>query len=297
MYRTKSFLEKECFRGFLIFNPGINAMIIFLVTFFILFLFKPFLFSEIKSFYTLILSLGVGLIAVWAYCLTYVTFKPFSKKKWTNFDELVTHTLTISLVWVCSYFYIRLCFEHLFTIMFSEKLSYRLPEYFFYESFWQITATGCLIYMFVRFCDIYLSHTVLKNKWSSLNEPAEMMIDQKLKSNVILKGKNKNEEIRIPKELIICIQSSGHYAHIFYMDKNNNNKLSKRVFRTSLKDLELQTCEYPFLYRCHNSFIINKTLINHVRGNLTKSFVRIKNYPKPIPVSKNKIKYMKSLQL
>lgn len=290
--RLKYFLHGEFFRGYFTYNPAVTSLVILFLTTCILYFIKPFWFSAIPGPYALILSVGIAAIAVLAYCLTYTLFRPFFWKSWTNLLESAMHITTLLVMWPLIYLYITYCMDYLFPVKLGANINYALPDSFLSESFFKIVVLAALIYSLIRLGAFFFVHKVLNKR----NDMAgQLNLKQKSKSAAIeLMGKNKKEELKIAKEQLICIKSSGHYANIYYLS-DDNDKLVNKMFRTSLKNLEFQTAKHAFLYRCHNSYIVNKEFLVNIRGNLNQSHAILKHYPKKVPISKSKIKYMKTL--
>jgi DNA-binding LytR/AlgR family response regulator len=91
-----------------------------------------------------------------------------------------------------------------------------------------------------------------------------------------------------PEELLF-IESADNYSNIVFY---RNNKVNKQLLRGSLKRIESQIT-FPFIVRCHRSYIVNLKMINHIKGNAQGYRIDFKVELKDtIPVSRN---YSKAL--
>jgi hypothetical protein len=106
---------------------------------------------------------------------------------------------------------------------------------------------------------------------------------------LVLIAENEKDKIEIIAEELLFIESADNYSNIIFY---KNNKVNKQLLRGSLKRIESQIT-FPFIVRCHRSYIVNLKLINHIKGNAQGYRIDFKiDQIDSIPVSRN---YSKAL--
>lgn len=105
----------------------------------------------------------------------------------------------------------------------------------------------------------------------------------------ILIAENDKDKIELKPEELLYIESADNYSNVVFY---RNNKINKQLLRGSLKRLESQIT-FPFIVRCHRSYIVNLKLINHIKGNAQGYRIEFKiDFSDVIPISRN---YSKAL--
>ncbi len=96
-------------------------------------------------------------------------------------------------------------------------------------------------------------------------------------------SENKSEYFKLTLEQIMLIKSASNYIEVIY---KNNDKISKRLIRNTIKNTEEFFSKYPSLVRCHRSCIVNKNYIQKLdKGNDGLKLVLF-DYPQEIHVSR-----------
>ena len=106
---------------------------------------------------------------------------------------------------------------------------------------------------------------------------------------LIFIAENDKDKLELKPEELLFIESADNYSNIVF---HKNGKIKKQLLRGSLKRLESQIT-FPFIVRCHRSYIVNLKLIHHIKGNAQGYRIEFKiNLSDTIPVSRN---YSKAL--
>jgi hypothetical protein len=95
-------------------------------------------------------------------------------------------------------------------------------------------------------------------------------------TKIILTGDNKLDILQINEEDLICVSSADNYVTVVYLI---NDVLSKKLLRTTLKNMELQL---PQLMRVHRSHLINPIHFKEWKDANTLLLTQIE-----VPVAKN----------
>ncbi len=142
---------------------------------------------------------------------------------------------------------------------------------------------------------IYFNYShALKTKLKKAND-----LNQKLQSRISyyehgklnLVADNDSDVINLSTDNLVLIQAYDNYAKII-LDKSG--KISNHLIRSSLKLLETQI-SYPFIVRCHRSFIINLAKLEAVEGNARDFKLKLQNYNEWVPVSREAYKNITAL--
>ena len=102
-------------------------------------------------------------------------------------------------------------------------------------------------------------------------------------TEIQLYGEGKTEKILLQSSRLICIKSEGNYVAVFYQ----SGEITKReLLRGTLKTFEKQLIDHPQFIRCHQSYIVNKQLIESISGNARGYLLDLKNLDTKVPVSR-----------
>ncbi len=105
-------------------------------------------------------------------------------------------------------------------------------------------------------------------------------------SKLCLMSISKKEQLEVfPKDLII-IKSDGNYMEVYYFQ---NEKIAFTLLRNTMAAIESYICEYPFLLRCHRSYLINTDKIESIKGNARGYIINLAGIEYGIPVSRSKV--------
>ena len=105
-------------------------------------------------------------------------------------------------------------------------------------------------------------------------------------SKLCLVSISKKEQLEVfPKDLIM-IKSDGNYMEVYYLQ---NDKIAFTLLRNTMVAIESHIIEYPFLLRCHRSYLINTDKIESIKGNTRGYIINLAGIEYDIPVSRSKI--------
>lgn len=271
-----------------------NFLIGCFVAFFLI-VFQPFGISIWQTDHKLLKLMGFGFVSficplVFRLISTTIFKKQNPEETWTVWKE--TLGLLLVLVFIA---FGNLCYGNLIRISYVN----------FQELLLALAATF-LLGIFPIAANVILKY----NRFLTLNQKdAELMeaevldfqnrveVENPIKEDVekptnemlILIAENEKDKIELKPEELLYIESADNYSNIVFY---RNNKVNKQLLRGSLKRLESQIT-FPFIIRCHRSYIVNLKLINHIKGNAQGYRIEFKFELKDtIPVSRN---YSKAL--
>lgn len=111
-------------------------------------------------------------------------------------------------------------------------------------------------------------------------------------SNIISLKSATHETLELDPQDISFVEANDNYAIIYWF---NADILTNKMLRISLKELEKQLKEFPFIVRCHKSYLINLEEQMKIKGNAKGYFFESSYLPKRIPISRNKAAQINSL--
>jgi hypothetical protein len=100
------------------------------------------------------------------------------------------------------------------------------------------------------------------------------------------------EKIEINLKDLLFIKSIDNYVEVYRADRDNIEII---LLRSSLKRIEENLKSYPFLFRCHRTYLINVNNISKVTGNSQGYKLIFKGVEYSIPVSRSYSKILLKL--
>jgi hypothetical protein len=109
---------------------------------------------------------------------------------------------------------------------------------------------------------------------------------------VVLNSENRNDKLELSLNSLLFITSVDNYIDVYYID---NRIIKHKLLRYSLAAIEQDNPNIADLFRCHKSYIVNKTKIDSITGNAAGYKLRLKEYSDYIPVSRKWNKQIKDI--
>jgi DNA-binding LytR/AlgR family response regulator len=101
---------------------------------------------------------------------------------------------------------------------------------------------------------------------------------------VVLSAEGEKDKIEIRLSALILIKSIDNYVEIYAADEG---RIQKRILRSSLKRIEQDLKDRPFLFKCHRAFLVNVRNIHRVAGNSQGYRLIFQGIEFEVPVSRN----------
>jgi hypothetical protein len=217
---------------------------LFIFAFFI----RPFDDGTISFKMWLLISVGFSLIAFLCYGILAIIQKSMYQKvsKWNVGFEIVS-----------------LIFFHL---LFS------ISTYIYYKS--PILNGGYDFFEFLRI--IILKSALISTPIIVLARIYSVKLIPTKDENIIIRGENRLDILKIRKRDLVCVSNSQNYIEIFFID---GSQLKTKLIRSTLKKIQH---DFDFLVQVHRSHLINPTHFKAWKNRDTISLTQIE-----LPVSKN----------
>ncbi|RLD86644.1 MAG: hypothetical protein DRJ09_11605 [Bacteroidetes bacterium] len=260
-----------------------NTKLIFLISLvllFLLFLFQPFNISTLKKEdkYLLVggiivvtfIGLSINLLLIPAFLSAKKTFK-----SWTILKEIVWN-IWIVFTLVTGYFiYFRLTgsFSFSFYILIKVLIISSIP-------------LGILI--------PYNRNRLLRNHLRSALE-LNKYLEEKTNPTpqiVHLQSDYDKDDLSVDVNTLLFIRAANNYIEVFWME---NNRVLSQLIRCTLKYAEGAFKEYPFIFKCHRTTIVNINKVKKVEGKSQGYILTVGEEKNTVIVSRNFIPQFKKL--
>ena len=100
---------------------------------------------------------------------------------------------------------------------------------------------------------------------------------------VILHTDNTSQDFTIIPSKIIYVESVGNYSNVYYID---NEHISRRTLRSTIKQLKEELRDYSFIVQCHRAFLVNLMYVESLEGTNNRFFINLFSFDKKIPLSR-----------
>jgi len=155
---------------------------------------------------------------------------------------------------------------------------------FLWKDYFMILSRFVIIGLFTSMIIIMLNQTQrLKSNLQLAESINERLKKDNIAKEVIIKTEKERETFVLSEESFLFAQSADNYCMIHML---HNGHIHKRLYRLSLKSLEIQTSEIGNFVRCHRSFMVNTKMIVRTEGNSRGLELTLKNIDQTIPVSR-----------
>ena len=100
---------------------------------------------------------------------------------------------------------------------------------------------------------------------------------------VILHTDNTSQDFTIIPSKIIYVESVGNYSNVYFID---NEQISSRTLRSTIKQLKEELRDYSFIVQCHRAFLVNLMYVESLEGANNRFFINLFSLDKKIPLSR-----------
>lgn len=198
----------------------------------------------------------------------------FKEDGWVIWKEVITNIVVVMMIGTGNML--------LASYMFGQTLS--MPVFWFWQ---KITlSVGILPILFTT----YTKQQILQKKHTKGADDLNTKITEypKVKTDppteLTLVGDNQNESFSILPFSILYLESADNYVRVFYQ---KDGTIADTLLRSTLKKMEQQLADYPQLFRCHRTYMVNLDQVERVSGNAQGYKLHLKKCEVLIPVSRS----------
>lgn len=242
-------------------NSLIQALGFGLFIFLFLLFFQPFQIDQ-AGFNTVLLSAGFGLVTgitmiVLNVLIPSITPNFFNEGKWNIGREILWTMINISSIGLINFIY----------------FSIGIVQHFTWVTLWWFQIITFIIGLFpLSFYILWRERHERKQfdqNAQTLNQQLNLHIPNKKQSNqkeltIQIYGLNAGENLHLSIDQFYYIKASDNYLEVFYM---NEKGMARTIIRNTLKSLETGLQQYPILFRCHKSYLVNMEKVISISGN------------------------------
>lgn len=222
-------------------------------------IFKPFKLDLLKEHlfgYTIL----IGVLAFIIPFLLLILLEKIKFKNWSIYSCIIL-TFFFSIIYSYILWYFSGIYKDFYGLI---KLSFLL----FYK---YTSSLNIISIIFI----LIVNDKLIRRKKNKINSIKE--------DKITIYSKNKKENLTINIDKLIYITIDGNYAS-FFIDTTNGVK--ELILRNTLSNILKQIKNYPFIVRCHKSYIINSLFYDKIKGNARGYFLKSKIIETKIPVSR-----------
>ncbi len=253
------------------------------LVFLLLILFQPFEYRSYTFFRTLGDSLLSAFLVLIATLLTRVVIPYLFHKQWQKENrEFINSSIEVifdMILFLTLSFFINLSNGGFINQNYVTWLGLSLKYILIFEVLF------IPLLLFVKY--YYFLGRPIKNKEDSFFSKQSLETSFKSTSKKIcFTSKTEQKCIEILPQDLIMIKSWGNYMEVFYM---KDHEVVFSLLRSTLTNINDTIKEYPFLFQCHRSYVININKVLAVKGNVRGYQLTIEGVSAKIPVSRSRV--------
>jgi len=267
-----------------------------LFVFFFLLVFEPFGISANESALKYLIMAGFSII-----CFLMLLFNQlvipkiykntFREENWTILKRILWNLWIVVSIAIMNYIFAAIVNSHYHLWRLGFKEFTMLLSWTFFVSFFIIFTHTVLNQNYLlkkNLRDVKEITDRLQNKTSIRNTRSSQS------GKVTLVSENGKERWEYQAEDLLLISSEGNYVQVIFTQAQNRNIL----IRNSLKNIEAQCSAFPFLFRCHRSYMINLLKVEKAIGNAQGIKLSLETLDQAVLVSRSRInKFKKQMAL
>jgi len=155
---------------------------------------------------------------------------------------------------------------------------------FLWKGYLMVLPRFVIIGLFTSMIVIMFNQTQrLKSNLQLAENINERLKKDNIAKEVVIKTEKERETFVLSEEAFLFAQSADNYCMVHVL---HNGRPYKKLYRLSLKSLEMQLSEIEKFVRCHRSYLINLHMVLMTEGNSRGLDLTLKHTDQSIPVSR-----------
>ncbi len=258
---------------------GKLALGVFLLGFFFVYFFEPFNVDpeEQKMSYLWISFLHVAVSCLIFYaCFTGFNMLKSQEDRWTVGKEVLSLALIFFLMGLANFFMRDLFYDN----PYNWSVNYLLEEV---RNTFLIGILLVMIIVPLNFARMYHRNA----RKAEAFHPASEESNRSSANQVLIETQVKADDFSLELESFLFAKAEGNYVEFHLQSSGQNIKLLKRI---TIKDLETQLKEFPWILKTHRSYLVNLRNVTEVSGNAQGYQLSLREHPAIVPVSRGLLK-------
>ncbi len=266
-------------------NKWRNIILISLFVSLFLFIFQPFGIGRMEnSLRKFIFIGGFGLVSLIILIVDLIIIERifqgfFKEKNWYLYKELLWLFFIVFTIGLGNLTYTVTCFEQRLTLSYIIKFE---------------VVTFAIATFPISIFTISKNNYLLHRHKSSANKLNNILkgnsINKQKKQSTILYSYNERDKMEFDINNLYYIESKGNNIELNLFE---NNHITKRTIRNTLKKSLEYLADSPDLVQCHRAFIVNLNKVTNVKGNSQGLVLQLSNCDTEVPVSRSYVKDIK----
>lgn len=108
------------------------------------------------------------------------------------------------------------------------------------------------------------------------------------RSSIFIKTQVKGDDFDLNPALLLFAKAEKNYVEVYLEEEG---KISKKLKRMTIKDLETQLVSVTDIVKTHRSYLVNLRQIDDVSGNAQGYKIKLRGFSELVPVSRNLIPF------
>lgn len=252
---------------------------VFVLSFFVVYLFEPFNVNsgehKMDYFWISLLHILVSCL-VFFICFTAINLYQVGEERWTVGKEILS-LIFVLLIMGLGNFFIR---DLLYNNSNNWSLHYLLEEV---RNTFLVGILLTMILIPLNFARIYHRNTRKAESFAG----SSMAVTFPAVDQILITTQLKSDDFYLSFNDFLYAKSEGNYVEFYLSIDDGVHKLLKRV---TIKELERQLQEFPWLFKTHRSYLVNLKRVTAVSGNAQGYQLSLEQDAANVPVSRGMIK-------
>jgi hypothetical protein len=257
-----------------------------------IFIYDP---PPMKEDYAVILILYLIMTTVCTYAVMTVMPLLLNRENWTRWKFFLCAYIDIIII-TLTYLLVEQFSVQNYGIHFH---LYMNEEHTFVQNYLSMLTFDCIVGTVVCFVIYFF---IISNEANALlqakTNASSRILSQKswtetlaTDETITLSGRTKDSLMLKPNH-ILYMEVQGNYVDVHYL--NENEKIARKIIRTTIQQMEEDLENYPTLIRCHRAYIVNISHVEKVNTSQQGLLLILKYVNKEIPVSRTYKKNFRS---
>lgn len=219
-----------------------------------LIIFQPFGTANFKMVNKNLFLSGYGIISFITFSFVYVGLpslfpRHITEEKWVVWKQILLLLFALNLTFIACYFYQRLWFGWEISLY---------SFWGFYSTIFPISIFPCVIIAMLDYIYQLQKHQNVTNNFNQQIKP-------NISNTQLIEFKDEKGKVdfKVNFDQFIFIKAANNYVEINYLE---NEQIKKYLLRNSIRNME-QQLTYPFIKRCHRSYLVNMNKVGRITGN------------------------------
>lgn len=259
----------------------VKAFVAAVVVTSVLAMIQPFGLDKLVNANKPLLFLGYGLITFLSIVLIELILvralpSLFSEKNWKVYKELLLNLLTLLIIGLFNGIYNSLTLGGEYNLL-------AVAGMILNTAIVGICPLTVLVVMdYYRLVTKYMEQSA--DIAGKITDKEYKSIEAPTKNKIILKGSNDGEVIELRPEELLFVGSQANYVSIYHL--KNGEEAIRKVFRTTLSNIERQLNGQDGIIRCHRGGIVNLNQVVKSSGNAQGLKLKLTGIDEPVSVSR-----------